>query len=217
MNITEALNWRYATKRMNGHKIPTEKLNRILDAARLAPSSYGLQPYSVLVIEDEALREKISAVAYNQPQIMEASHLLVFAAMDSVDTHFVEEFIDLTALERGISADSMEDYKNTIIGAVNSFATNEERFHWAAKQAYISLGTTIAAAAAEQVDASPMEGFDPKELDILLGLKERGLRSVLLLPLGYRNTNADWLAGMKKVRWPRDKMFIRFPRASSPA
>ena len=103
MNVTDALNWRFAAKRMNGQKVPQEKLDRILDAAHLAPSAYGLQPYTVLVIEDPKLRAKISPVAFDQPQIKESSHLLVFAAHDSINEEQVNEFIQLTAQQRGIS------------------------------------------------------------------------------------------------------------------
>lgn len=207
MSITEALNWRYAAKRMNGEKIAPDKLNRILEAARLAPSSYGLQPYSVLVVGDKALRQKIQSVACQQPQITECSHLLVFAAWDSVDERHVDEFIRLTAGERGMSLADLEDYKSTINGTVSGFASAAERFHWAAKQAYLSLGTTLAAAAAEQVDATPMEGFDSARLDELLELREKNLRSVVLMALGYRDTENDWLVDLKKVRWPRSKLF----------
>lgn len=208
MNITEALSWRYAAKRMNGQKVPPEKVDRILEAARLAPSSYGLQPYSVLVVEDEALREKIRPVALNQPQITESSHLLVFAAWDTVTEDHVDEFIRLTADERGINPADLDDYRNMIKGTVSGFPSPRENFHWAAKQAYLALGTALVEAAVQRVDASPMEGFDPERLDELLGLRERNLRSVVLMALGYRNTEKDWLAGLKKVRWPREKLVV---------
>lgn len=208
MTVTDALNWRYATKRMNGQKVPPEKLDRILEAARLAPSSYGLQPYSILVIESKALREAISPVAFNQPQITESSHLLVFAAWDFVHEGHVDEFIQLTAKERDMDPADLEGYGNMIKGAVGGFSSPEESFHWAAKQAYLSLGTALVAAAAEQVDASPMEGFDPVGLDQLLGLKAKNLRSVVLMAIGYRDTNTDRLAGLNKVRWPEEKFVV---------
>ncbi|EPC01037.1 hypothetical protein L861_10720 [Litchfieldella anticariensis FP35 = DSM 16096] len=209
MNITEALHWRYATKRMNGQKVAQEKVERILEAARLAPSSYGLQPYSILVVEDEALREAIKPVAFNQPQITESSHLLVFAAWDPVHDGHVDEFIQLTAEERGVGLAELEGYESAIKGTVNGFASAEDKFHWAAKQAYLSLGAALAAAATEQVDASPMEGFDATGLDELLKLGERNLRSVVLMALGYRDAENDRMAGLKKVRWPKEKLFIR--------
>jgi nitroreductase len=207
MTVAAALHWRYATKRMNGQEIPQEQLGRILEAVRLAPSSFGLQPYTVLVIGDQALRERIKPVAAGQSQITECSHLLVFAAWDPVREEHVDQLIRLTAEERGISSAELEGYKNTIKDAVRRLSP-AERHHWAAKQAYLALGTALVAAAAERIDASPMEGFDPASLDELLGLKERGLRSVVLLALGYRDNTTDWLAPLKKVRWPREKLFV---------
>ncbi|GGO84600.1 nitroreductase [Marinobacterium nitratireducens] len=208
MNIVEALNWRYAAKRMNGRKVPHEKVERILEAARLAPSSYGLQTYSILVIEDPALREKIRVLAYDQPQITESSHLLVFAAWENINETHVDDFIRMTAAARGLKLTELEGYRQAINGTVNGFASSDEQLHWAARQAYISLGTALTAAATEQVDASPMEGFDAAGLDDLLSLREQGLRSVVLLALGYRDTGSDRQAGMTKVRWPRERMFI---------
>lgn len=208
MIILDALHWRYAAKRMNGQKVPRQQLDRILDAVRLAPSSYGLQPYSVLVIEDQALRERIRPIADGQPQITECSHLLVFAAWNPVNEAHVDQLIQLTADERGINPAVLEGYKTTIRGAVRSHSSPDENYHWAAKQAYIALGTALVAAAEARIDASPMEGFDAAALDELLRLSQRGLRSVVLLALGYRDTATDWLAPLKKVRWPRERLFI---------
>ncbi|GGK72221.1 NAD(P)H-dependent oxidoreductase [Amphritea balenae] len=206
MNITDALNWRFAAKRMNGQQVPQEKLDRILEAARLAPSSYGLQPYSVFVIKSAALREKIRPIAFDQPQISESSHLLVFAAHEDVNGDDVDDFIRLTAETQGTDVSELGAYRTMIKGAVNRFSP-EEKLHWATKQAYISLGTTVTAAALEQIDASPMEGFDKDALDQLLGLKEKNMRSLVLLALGYRDQN-DHHALLKKVRRSRDELFI---------
>lgn len=211
MNLIDALHWRYATKRMTGERVPQAKFERILEAIRLAPSSYGLQPYSVLVIESQALRERIKPVAFNQPQITESSHLLVFAAWHSVEESHVDELIRLTAVERDMDPADMEAYKNTIKGTVKAFASAQDKLHWASKQAYLALGTALTAAAVECIDASPMEGFDPVELDQLLELEARGLRSVALLALGYRDVEADRYAGLTKVRWPRERLFVHLP------
>jgi len=206
MDLLSLLNWRYATKRMNGQNIPKEKLNRILASIQLSASSIGLQPYNVLVIEDKDLREKIKSVAFNQPQITEASHLLVFAAWDNITPERVDEFISRIADVRKVSPESL--------GTMRTYGENllqksaEQNFNWAAKQSYIALGTALIAAAAEEVDATPMEGFDAAALDELLGLKELGLRSTTLLPLGYRDTEADWLVKLPKVRTAREKFFI---------
>lgn len=213
MSVMEALHWRYAAKRMNGTKVAREALDDILDAAHLAPSSYGLQPYSVLVIEDPALRERIRHAACDQPQISECSHLLIFAAWSEVDGRHVDELIELTAAARGLDPEELEGYRQALYGAVAGFATPEARHQWAARQAYIALGTALTAAAAQRVDASPMEGFDPAALDALLGLEEQGLRSVVLLALGYRDTEQDRLAGQAKVRWPRERFVMEWDGA----
>jgi nitroreductase len=208
MSLINALNWRYAAKRMNGQKVPAEKVNNILEATRLSASSMGLQPYTILVVEDEALRKEIQKVAYNQPQIVEASHLLIFAAWDNISVEQVDEYINHTAAERGVTPDTLAGFRESLVGIVTR-NTQEQNYQWAARQAYIAFGTAIAAAATEQVDATPMEGFDPEALDALLNLKEKGLRSVTLLPLGYRDTANDWLASQKKVRRQKEKLFLQ--------
>ncbi|HZE85446.1 MAG TPA: nitroreductase family protein [Puia sp.] len=207
MSFLESLNWRYAVKRMTGQKVPQEKVNIILEAARLAPTSAGLQPFSILVVTDPELLKKIQPVANNQPQITEASHLLVFAAWDNISDPQIEEFMDRTIEERGLPAGSLDAFKDHL---KRTFAakTREERFQSAARQAYIAFGVAIAAAATEEVDATPMEGFNGPELDKLLGLEAKGLRSVTLLPLGYRDEENDWLAPLKKIRRPRKDLVI---------
>lgn len=207
MNIIESLEWRYASKRMNGEKVPAEKIDRILEAIRLAPSSMGLQPYTILVIEDEELKKKLQPVAWNQPQIVESSHLLVFAAWDTVKPEQIHEFIRHTAEVRNMPLKSLDEYKGILLNMVANRSA-EENFQWAAKQVYLAFGTALVAAAAEQVDATPMEGFDPVAADEILGLKEKGLRSVTLLPIGYRDAENDWLAKLPKVRREKEKLFI---------
>ncbi|WP_187261409.1 NAD(P)H-dependent oxidoreductase [Pontibacter beigongshangensis] len=205
--IIESLNWRYASKRMNGRKVPADKVNNILEAIRLAPSSMGLQPYTVLVIEDPELRKQIQPIAFNQPQIVESSHLLVFAAWDNVTPDHINEYISHTATVRNMPEENLADFKNTLLRMAEN-NTQEQNHTWAAKQAYIAFGTALLAAAAEQVDATPMEGFDNAKLDELLHLKEKGLRSVTLMPLGYRDASNDWLAALPKVRRQKEKLFI---------
>jgi nitroreductase / dihydropteridine reductase len=208
MDLLQALNWRYATKRMNGEKVPQEKIDNILEATRLSASSMGLQPYTILVIEDEDLRAQIQKVAFNQPQIVEASHLLIFAAWDNITEDQINRYINHTAETRGASLESLAGFKASLLGVAEK-NTPEQNYQWAARQAYIAFGTAIAAAATEQVDATPMEGFDAAALDQLLNLPEKGLRSVTLLPLGYRDADNDWLAGQKKVRREKEELFIQ--------
>ena len=205
MSFLESLNWRYAVKRMNGKKVPQEKVDIILEAARLAPTSAGLQPFSIFVITDPELLKKVQPIANNQPQITEASHLLVFAAWDNISDQQIDQFIDQTVRERNLPESSMDAFRTKLKGAFGS-KTREEKFQSAARQAYISFGVAIAAAATEQVDATPMEGFNAPELDKLLGLDKKGLRSVTLLPLGYRDEENDWLAPLKKIRRDRNEL-----------
>lgn len=207
MSLIEDLNWRYATKRMNGQKVPQEKVDYILEAARLAATSYGLQPFSILVVENEELLKKIQPIAYDQPQISEASHLLIFAAWDDVTEVQITAYINDMAAVRGIPAEALQGFHNTMVGTVERL-TQEQRFNWAAKQAYIAFGTALAAAAEQKVDATPMEGFDALGLDTLLGLKEKGLRSVCIMPIGYRDEANDQLANAKKVRRAKEELVI---------
>lgn len=207
MSVLESLNWRYATKRMTGEKVPQKSIEAILEAARLAPTSSGLQPFTILSISDRELLEKIKPIANNQPQITEASHLLVFAAWDDITPEHIEKVFGQVIRERNLPADAMDKYRGFLTKHFGSLSP-EERHHAAARQAYIAFGVAIVAAAEQMVDATPMEGFKPAELDELLGLKEKGLRSVTLLALGYRDTGNDWLAGMKKVRRPIEELVI---------
>jgi len=205
MNLLDALNWRYATKKMNGNTVPQEKVDYILEAARMAPSSSGLQPYKIFVITNKELLEKIRAVSYDQSQITDASHLLVFAAWDGYSLEKIEAVFARTLEERGLPADTMDDYKKLLWGTYEPLGQEWHANH-AAKQAYIAFSMAIVAAAEQQVDATPMEGFLPEKLDELLGLKEMGLRSAVILPLGYRDKENDWLYKMKKVRKPKDEL-----------
>ncbi|MDN3669073.1 NAD(P)H-dependent oxidoreductase [Echinicola jeungdonensis] len=207
MSLLDNLHWRYATKKMNGETIPEEKLNYILEAARLAPSSSGLQPYRVLVISDPELKEKIKPIAMGQSQITDASHLLIFAAWDNYTENKIDSVFKKTLNQRGLPSNTMDDYRNNLWG-MYSQKSEEWHAHHAAKQAYIAFGLAIAAAAEQKVDATPMEGFDPEALDELLDLKDKGLKSVLLLPLGYWDENKDWLVNMKKVRTSKEEFFM---------
>lgn len=206
--LIEKLNWRYATKRMNGTAVPKEKLDTILEAIKLAPSSVGLQPYNVLVIEDKETKDKIYKIANNQPQILESSALLVFAAWEKITAADISEYMNLIATTRGITVESLAGFQNSIQGGILS-RSEDVNFQWAARQAYIALGHALVAAATENVDATPMEGFNAEQLDELLGLKEKGLRSVVIVTLGYRDEEKDPLVRAKKVRRPHDELFIR--------
>lgn len=205
MNLIDKLNWRYATKRMNGTKVPQEKVDNILEAIRLAPTSFGLQPFKVIVIENVALREKIFNEACQQPQIKEASQILVFAANKKVTAEQIDEYMQLTATTRAIPVESLNDFKAMFDGIVAG--TAEQNFVWTARQAYIAFGVGIAAAANEGVDATPMEGFNTEALDKILGLNEQNLGSTTILTLGYRDEANDYLANAPKVRKSKRLLF----------
>ncbi|MCE4554126.1 NAD(P)H-dependent oxidoreductase [Pelomonas cellulosilytica] len=204
-SLIDKLQWRYATKKMNPTlPVPQDKLDRILEAIRLTASSSGLQPYEVLVVTDKSLRERIREHAWNQAQVTEGSHLLVFAAWDNYTAERINQMFDLVNEQRGFKNEGWEAYRQKLL-ALYPPRSAEENYQHAARQAYIGLGTALIAAAEEQVDATPMEGFDPAQVDEILGLKARGLRSVLLLPLGYRQVDDDWLVNLKKVRRAKDQ------------
>jgi nitroreductase / dihydropteridine reductase len=209
MDIIESLNWRYATKRMTGEKLPAQDLQTILEAVRLSASSYGLQPYNVLVIESEAIKKQLQPLAYGQAQIAESSHVLVFAAWNSVSEAHVDEYLKAYSETTGMPVEKIVAFgvKDRMMQSIVSLPQNEQ-YHWAAKQAFIGLGTGIIAAASLKIDATPMEGFMAAKVDELLGLPEKNLRSVALFALGYRDTVNDFMAKTPKHRWSAEKLFI---------
>lgn len=208
MSLLDALKWRYAVKRMNGNKIPEAKLNTILEATKLAPSSFGLTPYNIIVIEDEETRKKLQPHFYNQPQVVESSALVIFATWNSITEKEVAAYMQEIADERGVPVDNLKDFAGYINGSIKNL-TAEQLQIWAAKQTYIALGFTLVAAASEEVDATPMEGFIPDAVDEALGLKELGLHSAVAVTLGYRDAANDYLSGAKKVRRATEKLIIK--------
>jgi nitroreductase len=206
--LIKTLQWRYATKKMDPAKaVPEEAVARILEAIRLTATSSGLQPFEVIVVTNPELREQIKPHAWNQPQITECSHLLVFAAWDNYTAERINMMFDLVNDERGFKSEGWENYRQMLLDSYTK-RDAEANFQHAARQAYIGLGTALIAAAEEKVDCTPMEGFDPAKVDEILKLRERGLRSVLLLPLGYRAEEGDWLVDLKKVRRAHDEFVI---------
>jgi nitroreductase/dihydropteridine reductase len=209
MKLLDALNWRYATKKMNGKKVPQEKVDQILEAARLAPTSSGLQPYQVIVVTNPDVKQLLLPHANNQSQVIDSSHLLIFAAWDNYTEERIRKVFAHSNKERGLPSSATADFEKSLIDLYVPRSA-EDNFQHAARQAYIGFGLAIAQAALLEVDASPMEGFKGAEVDKVLNLKEKGLRSVTLLPLGYRDESGDWLVNLKKVRRPADEFFIEF-------
>ena len=208
MSLLDSLKWRYAVKRMNGNKIPEATMNTILEATKLAPSSFGLTPYNIIVIEDEETRKKLQPHFYNQPQVGESSALVIFATWNSITEKEVAAYMQEIAEERGVSVESLNDFASYINGSIKNL-TAEQLQIWAAKQTYIALGFALVAAATEEIDATPMEGFKPDAVDEALGLKELGLHSAVAVTLGYRDAANDYLSGAKKVRRASEKLIIR--------
>ena len=200
--LLDKMQWRYAAKKMDATKaVSQDKVNRIIEAARLAPTSSGLQPFEVIVVTNKDIRAQIQAVANNQAQVTEGSHLLVFAAWDTYTADRINHHFDLTNAERGGTNEGWENYRQMLLKSYPS-RDAQVNFEHAARQAYIGLGASLIAAAFEEVDSTPMEGFVPKLVDEILGLGAKGLRSVALLPLGYRAKGQDWLENLKKIRRP---------------
>jgi nitroreductase len=200
--LSDFMSWRYATKKMNPSiPVPAERVEAIIEAVRMAPTSSGLQPFELLVITNNELRSKIAEAAYGQAQIIDGSHLLVFAAWDNYTAERIDEVVQLNVDARGDSS-TLRGYYDFLKG--NYLSRDPEiNYAHAARQAYIAVGFALMAAAEQEVDSTPMEGFDPDAVDAILGLRERGLRSVVLMPLGYRDHEGDWLLPMAKVRKSR--------------
>lgn len=198
MDLLKHLNWRYATKVMNGQKVSDEKIDYILEAIRMAPTSSGLQQFEVFVVKSDELKEKIKPIANNQSVITECSHLLIFAAWDN----YTEDRLNFTFENmqniRGFSK-RWDEYRKRLIERYVS-RPKEQNFNHTARQSYIPFSFAIMAAAEQKVDATPIEGFNPAALDELLGFNEKGLKSTTLLTLGYRDEQNDWSLTMKKVR-----------------
>ena len=203
--LTDLMNWRYATKKMDpARAVPQEKVDAIVEAVQMAPTSSGTQPFELFVISNADVRSQIRAAALDQSPITDGSHLLVFAAWDNYTDARIDEVVQLNKAARG-DLPLIDGYYDNLKGMLLP-RDAETNYAHAARQAYIALGFAMLAAAEQEVDSTPMEGFDPDSVDKILGLRELGLRSVVLLPLGYRDPSGDWLVQMPKVRKPLDTL-----------
>lgn len=209
MSLIENLNWRHAVKAYNPEKKVSQKdLNKILEAARLAPTSSGLQPFRVIVVENQDLKNKMVEGALNPEVMRDSSHVLVFAAWDSYSNEKIDKVYDYTTDERDLPRGRFGSYTDKIKTMYNA-QTPEQHFAHTARQTYIALGLAMAQAAELKIDSTPAEGFSNEVVDEILGLKELGLKSVSLLYLGYRDQDNDWMASMKKVRIPMEEFIIK--------
>lgn len=205
MELLDKLNWRYATKTMNGEKVAQEKIDIIIEAASLAPTSSGLQPFEIIVIKNQEIKEKIKPIAWDQQVITACSHLFVFAAWDNYTADRINKQFDLTNTVRGFKNEGWENYRQMLLGSYPQ-RDAEVNFNHAARQAYVAFSHALTAAAFEGVDSTPMEGFDPDALDEILGLRAKGLRSCVMLAVGYRDTENDWLVNLTKVRKSKEDL-----------
>ncbi|HKJ47928.1 MAG TPA: NAD(P)H-dependent oxidoreductase [Christiangramia sp.] len=195
----EDLNWRYATKKFDSEKeISQEDLNTLLESIQLTASSYGLQPYEVIVVKDQETRKKLKEVAWNQTQITDASYLLVFANLKSVTENYVDTYLDNIAETRNLSREDLKGMEDMIKNTTLKLSA-ESQNDWASKQAYIALGNLLSAAANLKIDTCPMEGFEAEKFDEILGLKDRNLTTAVIAPIGYRSDD-DQYQHLAKVR-----------------
>lgn len=200
MSLLDDLKWRHATKAYDPtKKVSEENLNKILEAARLAPTSSGLQPFRVIVIEDKEIREKLVPGALNPDCMRECSHVLVFAAWDEYSPERIDAIYDKTTAERDLPQGRFSSYTD-MLKKVYGQQESEKHFEHAARQTYIALGLALAQAAELKIDSTPAEGFNNQVIDEVLNLHDQGLKSVSLLYIGYSDPKRDWLAPMKKVR-----------------
>ena len=166
-----------------------------------------MQPFEIIVVTNPAVREQLQAKANGQAQITEGSHLLVFAAWDNYTAERINHHFDMTNAQRGGTNEGWENYRKMLLNMYPP-RNPQVNFEHAARQAYIGLGAALIAAAYEHVDSTPMEGFDPKSFDEILNLSARGLRSVAIMPLGYREEGKDWLEKLTKIRRPREEFIV---------
>ncbi|WP_185266841.1 NAD(P)H-dependent oxidoreductase [Chryseobacterium indologenes] len=209
MSLLEDLNWRHAVKAYDpSKKVSEADLQTILEATRLAPTSSGLQPFRVIVVENQDLKEKMVAGALNPEVMRDSSHVLVFATWDSYSNEKIDKVYDYHTDVRDLPRGRFGSYTDKI-KEIYGAQTPEQHFAHTARQTYIALGIALAQAAELKIDSTPAEGFSNEVVDEVLGLKELGLKSVSLLYLGYRDEANDWLSGMKKVRVPMDEFIIK--------
>lgn len=199
--LIERLNWRYATKKFDPTRtIPADMWSTLERSATLAPSSFGLQPWKFIVVLDPALRARLREKAWNQPQITDASHLVVFARRTNVDRAYIQGYIDRIAQVRNVPQESLAGFRDMMTTFVEKPFPGFDPNVWTSRQVYIALGFFLSACAMMGIDACPMEGFDPGAFDEILGLKKDGLATQVLATAGYRASD-DWVASAAKVRF----------------
>jgi nitroreductase len=206
-HFLETQNWRYATKKFDASKkISTEDLNTLKEAIRLSSSSYGLQPYQVIIVENPELRAQLLAAAYGQSQVVDASHLIIFANETNVGDETIEKYLTRIGDVRSIPVESLAGFGNYMKGTINNLAEDAKNI-WASKQTYLALGNLLNAAAELKIDVTPMEGFNPAQVNEIVGLDKLGLNASLMATIGYRHVE-DTTQHLKKVRKSNEELFI---------
>jgi nitroreductase len=206
-DIVDALNWRYATKQFD----PTKKISAsdwqvLEEALRLTPSSFGMQPYKFVVVTDQKVKDELIAACWNQAQVAQCSHFVVFARNTDITVESVKQYVELIAKTRNVSVESLKPLHGMMSGFISS-STPEKLAEWAARQTYIALGNLMTTAATLRIDNCPMEGIVAADVDRILKLNEKGCSSVVACALGYRAADGKY-AGLTKVRFPKDELFI---------
>ena len=204
--IIESLNWRYACKKFDSTKsISEEDFNTILESLRLTASSYGIQPWKFVVVKNQEKREELIAASYNQRQVAEASHLIVLCAPSEIDEALIDSYLADTAKTRGQDVSELAGFKKMLMSIPGK--PEEWKKAWAKNQIYIALGNLLTVCAEMRIDSCPMEGFSPAKYDEILNLKEYGLRSVVVCPVGYRHADDKYI-DIKKVRFPNSHLVV---------
>jgi nitroreductase / dihydropteridine reductase len=206
-NIVDAMNWRYAVAQFDTNKkISDEHMESLMEAVRLTPSSFGLQPWKFIVVSNPELKQKMRAAGYDQAAFTDASHMVVLAVNTGVDASYIERYIESVSTLRGIAKENLTGFSDMMNGAV-AMRTPAEVVEWSSRQVYIALGVMVAAASVMAIDSHAMEGFDKDQFDEILGLTGTGFHSLVVNALGYRS-DADALAEAPKVRFATEEMIV---------
>lgn len=206
-NFIQDANWRYATKKFDAtKKVSNEDLDTLKEAIRLSSSSYGLQPYKVIFVENPELRAQLQPVSWGQTQIVDASHLIVFANVTNIGETEIDAYFKNLTETRNIPMEALQGYADFMKSKITSLS-EEAKNIWTSKQTYLALGNLLNAAAELKIDVTPMEGFEPEQYNEILGLKKLGLNASLVAPIGYRHEE-DATQHYVKVRKSNEELFL---------
>lgn len=207
IDTIKKLKWRYATKHFDSSKkLSEEKLNILKEAFNLTATSYGLQPLKMVVISNQEIKNQLMPITYNQPQVRDASHVLILCIEEEIDANFIIDHFKRVEDIRNTSRDILDRFEKNLLNTFSEKEKTEIR-EWMINQLYLTLGALLTVCAVEKIDSCPMEGFEAEKYDELLGLKQMGLRSVIVLPVGYRD-ESDFFLSLRKVRRGVDELIV---------